>query len=88
MSERLVRERTRDRIPQRALRAALPAPRVIVDDTAIQHRPIGLQRDSEDAQPELFDRRINCVGRERVAVAVETGARHALAQFVVAHQRR
>lgn len=73
MPERLVREGTRDRVTGDALRTALPTPGVVVDDTALQHRPIGLEYLADGLKAELVEtaERGEVRGRERRVVQVE-----------------
>lgn len=73
MTERLVRERARDRVPRHALGTALPTPRIIVDDAALQHRPIGLDHLPDGFEAELVEtaERGQIRGRERRVVHVE-----------------
>jgi len=71
--ERLVRQRPGHRVPRHALGAALAAPRVVVDDTALQHRPVGLEQLPDGLKAELVEaaERGEVRGRERKVVQVE-----------------
>ena len=71
--ERLMRERPRDRVTRHALRTALPAPRVVIDDTALKHCPVWLEQLSNSLEAELVEA-AECGqvrGRERRVVHVE-----------------
>ena len=71
--EWLVRERPRHRVPRDALDTALATPRVIVNDAALQHRPIGLETLPDGFEAELVEaaERGQVRGRERRLVQVE-----------------
>lgn len=73
VAERLVREPARHRVPRRALGAAFPAPRVIVDDAALDRRPTRLEQLAHGDQPELVEaaERGQVRGRERRVEQVE-----------------
>ena len=53
MSERLVREPTCDGVSRHALGAALPTPRVIVNDPALQHGPTEFDQLADSNEAEL-----------------------------------
>ena len=55
MPERLMRQRPRHRVTRHALRAALPTPRVVLDDAALQHRPISLEQLPDGLKAELVE---------------------------------
>lgn len=50
-----MRQRARHRVPWRALGAALPTPRVVLDDAALDHRPIWLETLPNDLEAELVE---------------------------------
>jgi len=53
VTERLMRKTTNHRIPIDALGAALATPRIILDDPALDHRPIRFQPLPDSLQAEL-----------------------------------
>ena len=55
MPERLMRERRRRRVPGHTLGATLPAPRVVVNDAALQHHPIRLEQLPDHFEAELVE---------------------------------
>ena len=55
MPERLMRERPRHSVPRDPFSTTLATPRVIVDDTALQHRPIGLEMLPDGFEAELVE---------------------------------
>ena len=71
--ERLVRKRPRDGVTGDALGTALPAPRVVVDDAALQHHPVGLEQLADGFEAELVEtaERGEVRGRERRVEHVE-----------------
>jgi len=71
--ERLMRQRPRHRVPGDALSAALATPRVVVDDAALQHRPVGLEHLPDGFEAELVEaaERGQVRGCERRVVHVE-----------------
>jgi len=73
MPERLMRQRPRHRVTRHALRAALPTPRVVLDDAALQHRPIRLEQLPDGLKAELAEtaERGQVRGHERRVVQVE-----------------
>ena len=73
MPERLMRQRPRHRVTRHALRTALPTPRVVIDDTALKHRPIRLEQLPDGLKAELVEaaERGQVSGRERRVVHVE-----------------
>jgi hypothetical protein len=73
MPERLMRQRTRHSVPRHALRTALSAPRVVVEDTTLQHSPIRLEQLPNDLKAELVEaaERGQVRDRERRVVHVE-----------------
>lgn len=73
VTERLMRERTRHCVPQHTLGAALAAPRVVVDDAALQHRTIRFETLRDGFEAELVETaERGQVGRgERRVVQVE-----------------
>ncbi len=72
MPERLMRQRPRHRVTRHALRAALPTPRVVLDDAALQHRPISLEQLPDGLKAELVEtaERGQVRGHERRVVQV------------------
>jgi hypothetical protein len=68
-----VRERTRHGVARHALGATLPTPRVIVNDAALEYRPVGLDQLADGFEAELIEtaERGEVRGRERRAVQVE-----------------
>lgn len=50
-----MRQRARHRVPWRALGAALPTPRVVLDDAALDHRPIWLETLPNGLEAELVE---------------------------------
>ncbi|GAB2514507.1 hypothetical protein GCM10027064_10480 [Microbacterium petrolearium] len=73
MPERLVRERPGHRVTRHALRAALPTPRIVVDDAALKYCPVGLEQLPDGLKAELVEaaERGEVRGRERRVVQVE-----------------
>ena len=73
MTERLVRERTRHGVARHALGATLPTPRVIVNDAALEYRPVGLDQLADGFEAELIEtaERGEVRGRERRVAQVE-----------------
>ena len=73
VTERLVRERTRHGVTRHALGATLPTPRVIVNDAALEYRPVGLDQLADGFEAELIEtaERGEVRGRERRVVQVE-----------------
>ena len=73
MPERLMREPTRHRVTRHALSASLPTPRVVIDDAALQHRPISLEQLPDGLKAELVEtaERGQVRGHERRVVQVE-----------------
>lgn len=55
MPERLVSQRPRDRVPRYALRPAPPTPRVVVHDSALDHRPIHVEVLADGLEAELIE---------------------------------
>ncbi|CAL8898581.1 hypothetical protein PGAAJM_07375 [Kocuria varians] len=55
MPERLVREAAHHRIPWHALCSALAAPRIVVDDAALDHRPIRIEMLTHGLEAELVE---------------------------------
>ena len=68
-----MRQRPRHRVTRHALRAALPTPRVVLDDAALQHRPIRLEQLPDGLKAELVEtaERGQVRGHERRVVQVE-----------------
>ncbi len=73
VTERLVRERTRHGVARHALGATLPTPRVIVNDAALEYRPVGLDQLADGFEAELIEtaERGEVRGRERRVAQVE-----------------
>ena len=73
MPERLVRERPGHRVTRHTLSAALPTPRIVVDDAALKYCPVGLEQLSDGFEAELVEaaERGEVRGRERRVVQVE-----------------
>ena len=55
MPERLMRQRPRHRVTRHALRAALPTPRVVLDDAALDRRTIRLEQLAHRDEAELVE---------------------------------
>lgn len=53
--ERLVREATHDGVTHDALSTTLPAPRIRIDQSALDHRPIGLESLPDGFEAELVE---------------------------------
>ena len=53
--ERLMREPARHRVPRHTLRGARPTPRIVVDNAALDHRPIRFEQLPHGDQPELIE---------------------------------
>lgn len=51
MTERLVREFSHDGVPERCFRPAVAAPRVRLEDTTFQHRPLRIQMPFDGNRP-------------------------------------
>jgi len=68
-----MRQRPRHRVTRHALRAALPTPRIVVDDAALKYCPVGLEQLSDGFEAELVEaaERGEVRGRERRVVQVE-----------------
>lgn len=73
MPERLMRERPGHCVPQHALGAAVPTPRVVIGHTALDHRPIRVEMLADGFKAELVEtaERGQVRGRERRVVHVE-----------------
>ena len=73
MPERLVRETADHGVPRHPLSSAPATPRIVLDDAALQHRPISLEQlpDGLKAQLVKTAERGQVRGRERRVVQVE-----------------
>ena len=73
MPERFVREWPGHRVTRHTLSAALPTPRIVVDDAALKYCPVGLEQLSDGFEAELVEaaERGEVRGRERRVVQVE-----------------
>ena len=55
MTERLVRAGTRHRVPDDILHTVLPTPRIVLDDTVLEHRAIRLEALPDSVETELVE---------------------------------